>query len=47
MRAGNGRNEIRTKLIRFKTEKGGQTGAIPDNPGTSDPGDVILPPDGA
>lgn len=63
-RAGNGRNEIRTKLIRFKTEKGGQTGTIPgnpdvpdgpdnpsdpgepDNPETSDPGDVILPPEG-
>ena len=40
-RAGNGRNEIRTKLIRFKTEKGGQTAIIPGNP--DDPGNEDYP----
>ena len=73
-RVGNGLNEIRTRLIRFKTgsagtsgteipdkpdnpgEDPGNSGEVPDNPGTGDSGkdntgkdntgDPILPPDG-
>lgn len=48
-RAGNGRNEIRTGLVRFKTEslESGGASSDPDNPGIpEEPETPIMPPDG-
>ena len=51
-KAGNGRNEIRTRLVWFKTEAGGSSGNVnpdnPDNPGTDpeDPPGPVMPPEG-